>query len=65
MPQSCGCCQHLGEKVGDLGDERQSHRMKFHKAESKVVPFGRNPESLSWKLILENGAREVDWGAPM
>jgi len=46
--------------VGDLGDERQSHGMKFHKAESKVMPFGSKPESLSWKLILGNGSREAD-----
>lgn len=62
MPQGCGHSQHQGEKAGDLGDERQSHGMKFRKAESKVVP-----ESLSWKLILENGARKEGWelGTPM
>lgn len=49
--------------MGDLGDEHQSHGMKFHKAESKVVPFGSNPESLSWKLVLGNGTREADWVA--
>lgn len=49
--------------MGDLGDERQSHGMKFHKAESKAVPFGSNPASLSWKLILGSGTREAVWVA--
>lgn len=35
--------------VGDLRDKCHSHRMKFHRAESKVVPLGSNLESLSWK----------------
>lgn len=48
--------------MGDLGDERQSHGMKFHKAESKAVPFGSNPASLSWKLILGSGTREAVLG---
>lgn len=39
----------LGGRVGDLGAERQSHGMKFHKAESKGLASGSN-QSLSWKL---------------
>lgn len=44
-----------GRRGGDLGEECQSHRMKFHKAGSKVEPFRSNLENLSWKLIQGTG----------
>lgn len=52
----------LGGRVGDLGAERQSRGMKFHKAESKGLASGSN-QSLSWKLTLRNGTKETSWEA--